>query len=300
MKKNKKWFSIVLAMAMALVLSFTGLYLIEYMIPFSKNIKWIENASQAFYQGYSWVEEWMLLTYSGSIGTNYSKTASSPQDYQYDVTSVSTLIPDAWKWNSDYDTDWNTLSGDNSISLLVWRNRLNTWVNRIRLSLRVPDFDGDTSPDALNTADGIDDIILWQLSSETDSMSSRSWSLLTESDINSGVTNRSLWSGVGLADWVLQNGDSTNNFQWFYGNNSSPCSSSTNECILKISIINPLISNSLGNIPYIEYQILTNTAIPLPRAYVTTQGLSYGFTKTLEVDIPIRQTNSAFDFTVLQ
>jgi hypothetical protein len=36
-----------------LVLSFTGLYLLEYMIPFSRNIKGIENASQAFYESYA-------------------------------------------------------------------------------------------------------------------------------------------------------------------------------------------------------------------------------------------------------
>lgn len=300
--QQTSWFSIVLAMWLMLILSFTGLYLLEYMIPFSRNIKGIENASQAFYESYAWVEDSLLLIHSWSVGDDYSKVFSGDQDYQYSVTSSGTVTPTAWKWNSEYNQDWNKFSQDTPISLLVWKNRLSSWwSDRIRFSLRVPDFDNDSNPDNLKISDGIDDIVLWQLSSPSDSLSSRSWSLITESDINSNVDEVSFWNTVSLSEWVTLDG-TDRTFQWFYNNNTSACTDINTECVLKVSIINPLISSNAGSsiIPYLEYQIHIDTTIPLTHSYISAQWKSYGFTKKLEVAVPVQSTSSAFDFTVLQ
>ncbi len=64
--KNTSAFSIVLALGLMLLLSFTGLYLLEYIVPFSRNVKGVENASKAFYQSYAALEEAILQTYSGA------------------------------------------------------------------------------------------------------------------------------------------------------------------------------------------------------------------------------------------
>ena len=301
--KDTSWFSIVLAMWLVLILSFTGLFLLEYMIPFSRNIKWIENASQAFYESYSGVEEGILLIHSGSLWEDYTDSFTGVKDFKLDVTSSGSIIPIAWKWNSEFDSDWNRLSQDTPISLLVWRDDLDSgWNDRIRLSLRVPDFDRDGSPDNLNIADGTQDIILWQLSSDSSSISSRSGSLITESDINLWTINEtSLWNISTLSEWVMLDG-TDQNFNWFYNNNSTPCNDVNNDCVLKISVINPLISSNIwsNSIPYLEYQIHTDTVIPLAQSYVVSQWKSFWFTKTLEVSVQQQSTSSAFDFTVLQ
>jgi hypothetical protein len=275
------------------------------MIPFSRNIKGIENASQAFYESYAWVENSLLSIYLADIWEDDSKpfTSSVNQDYSYTVTSSGTTIPLAWKWTSEYDSNWNKISQDTPISIFLGKNRLSTWwPDRIRLSLRVPDFDGDWSLENLKTSDGDDDIILWQLSSTTDSISSRSGSLVTESDINSDLDEVFLWNSTPLSRWVLLNGNNST-FVSFYTNASQwACNVTSNECVLKISIINPLISDNLGSstIPYLEYQIHTDTVIPLSQSYVTSEGKSFGFTKKLELVVPQQSTSSAFDFTVLQ
>lgn len=52
-------FSIVFALGITLLLCFMGLYLLEYMVPYSRNVKGIEFASQAFYESYAGVEDAM-------------------------------------------------------------------------------------------------------------------------------------------------------------------------------------------------------------------------------------------------
>lgn len=294
-------FSIILAIGLVLLLSLTGLYLIEYTVPFARNIKGVENASQAFYESYSGLEDSLLEIYSDDIWEDHHNDLNwaLAQDFWYQVTSSGVLIPIAWKGDSIFDADWNRVSQDDPISLLVWKNRLNTWwTDRIRFSVRVPDLDTSNSDD-LKTLDGDDDIILWQLSSATESLSSRSWSLVSESDINAGIVEESLWNTVSLSQWVTLDGIDRS-FQWFYDNNSSPCNDLNNECVLKISIINPLIEVSDTIIPYLEYQIHIDTVIPLWDSYVRSQGKSYGFSKILELQAPNQSTSSAFDFTVLQ
>lgn len=300
--QNTSWFSIILAMWLVLILSFTGLYLLEYMVPFSRSIKGIENASQAYYESYSWVEDSLLSIYSGNIGIDYSKNFITVQDFEYTVVSSWLVIPVAWKWNSEYDNDWNQISQTKPISLLVWNDRLDGGGNnRIRLSLRVPDIDDNELPDNLNIVDGTDDIILWQLSSATDSISSRPGSLITEFDINISLDEESLWAITTLSEGVILDG-TNRSFEWFYNSNSSDCDDTNNECVLKISVINPLISSNAGSslIPYLEYQIHIDRVIPLAQSYITSQWKSYGFTKQLEVSVPQQSTSSAFDFTVLQ
>jgi hypothetical protein len=124
--KNKKTsgFSIVLAMGLVLLLSFSSLYLLEYMVPFSRNIKWIENASQAFYEGYSGVEEWLLQVYSWGIWEDYGEIQSGVQVYEYSVIWSGSIIPIPEEGNSEYNSNWNRISQEEPISLLIWDDSL--------------------------------------------------------------------------------------------------------------------------------------------------------------------------------
>jgi hypothetical protein len=79
------------------------------------------------------------------------------------------------------------------------------------------------------------------------------------------------------------------------------CWNLANECVLKLSVIRPLVSNSWdATIPYLEYGIETSKPVPYPNPLMISQWKSYWFSKTLEVFIPQQSTSSAFDFTVLQ
>ena len=89
------------------------------------------------------------------------------------------------------------------------------------------------------------------------------------------------------------------NFTAFYVSN---CNSAGRECVLKISVINPLVSTLIGSpkIPYLEYRLYSNAVIPLRSAIVSSQGKSYGFSKKLKIQVPQTTTNAAFNFTVFQ
>ena len=290
---NTSWFSIVLALGLTLLLSFTGLYLLEYMVPFSRNIKGIENASKWFYQSYGWIEDALFHTLDGNIWDEYFDGYSGLEDFSYQVTASGTQLPPAGEGNSNFTSNRNKISQWDSIQLLIWADRLpNTGTDQLILRARIPDLDGDgNNTETFDTLPD-DDIIFWQLSSSTDSLSA-SWSLIDESDINAnGLTNYRIWNKNGVK---LDGTDE--DFGPFYNTNCR----GVNECVLKISVIHPLILSTNDTvIPYLEYRIDTSSSIPLRYAYIESNGKAYSFTKELKVAIPQQTTNSAFDFTVFQ
>ena len=299
MKYAHTGFSIVLALGLMLLLSFTGLYLIEYMIPYSRSIKGIENASQTFFESYSGVEDALYSVYSQEWEQD-AKTLWSDSRYSYNIISNGTILPPVWWWNSPYDPDWNILSLDDPISLKVWKNRLNSWSNRFELSLRIPDINTDGIRDSLKTSDGVDDVVIWQLSSGNETIFSRSGSLVSEWDINNGVIDLTdLWNGTKYSQGITL-GWEERSFQWFYNNNSSPCNNEDNECVLQLSLLRELRSDDDTILPFLEYKIQTTWDIPTRFFHLESQGISFGFNKTLRVSVPQQTTNSAFNFTIFQ
>lgn len=293
MYKYKNGFSIVIALGFMILMSSIGLYLLEYMIPFSRNIKGIENASKSYYQSYWWLEDALLYSYSWWIGSSPSNILSWSIDYWYRVFSSGTLIPQTWEWNSEYDSDWNKISQTNTIQLVIWNNRLISWGSRIQIRLRVPDFDLNWSPDVLDTTPD-DDLILWQLSSNTNSISTANGELIQESDIDGNIIN--LWTTTWFWLWVLLDW-SSGNFSNFYTSNCGVW----NECVLKISVINLLESSADWQlIPYLEYQLTTSNSIPLQYADIESIWQSVSFRKSLEISVLQQNTNAAFDFAIFQ
>jgi len=254
------------------------------MVPFSRNVKGIENASQAYYESYAGVEENLYNVYDGNIWQNHSKLFWAVQDYQYNFLWNGTVIPAAWQGNSQ-DSNYSRISQSEPISLEIWGAWFAAAGSYIRLQLKTPNGSSFDAP--LN-----DDIILVQLASENGALSSAPWDLIQESDVDNTPFNILLDDGVTLTG-------NSRNFRQYY--NDLGCSNVSTRCVMKISIIRPLISNSWNAIiPYLEYRIETSDAIPLPNPLMTSQWKSFWFSKNLEVFIPQRATSSAFDFTVLQ
>jgi len=284
---EKKWFSIILAMWIVLLLSLIWLYLMEYMIPFSRNVKWIENASQAYYESYAWVEESAFKIYNGDLWLGHNNTFDSGivQDFGYNFVWSWARIPAPWQWNAPDNPNYSRLSQNEPISLQIWNWKFSTNTDNIIFRFEIPELNWSTpSFDSPNN-----DIILWQLSWSA-------WSLTSEDLIqeNQENTNINLWPLF----WIQLDGTRTR-FRDFYRNILN-CDDIANDCILRISVINPLVTSTNSTIPYLEYQINASRAIPYQNPVVSSQGKSFGFSKTLEVFIPQKATSSAFDFTVLQ
>ena len=52
MKKQTQGFTLVIALTIVILVSLIAMMLLEYMIPFSRNVQGVENASKAHYEGY--------------------------------------------------------------------------------------------------------------------------------------------------------------------------------------------------------------------------------------------------------
>ena len=297
MKKilNKKWFSIVIAIWLIAIVSLSALLILEYMIPFSKNIKWIENSSKAYYLANSWIENSLFFINRNQIWqethTNFPSSATWTSIH---LVASWSLLPPPWKWNSRFHNDWNKISPNFPIQLNIWSNSINEWSN-VSFYFRVPNLNNENWND--ERLEWNLPIINWQLSSISNTINS-SWSLIEPSSIN--------WNQIdfSLKQWALLDGTLTN-FSSFYNDNSYWCKSGNpKKCILKLSIINKINSNIdwvSVQVPHLEWKIdfwLDN--IPLRYALINSQGKSYWFKKTIKISVAQQTVIEAFDFTVFQ
>lgn len=297
MNKNKKAFSLILAMWLVLITSLLAYTLLEYMIPFWKNVKGIENSTKAYYQANNWIERGL---YHFSTRTNLrsetSKSYSSMIDYRFSTSSSWTTIPTSWFWTSDFDINWDTISSSNPIQLSVWNSFISN-ITSLRLFLRVPNLDKiNWSAETLSWTTL--PIVNWQISSPSMTLNSNSWSILKASDVCSSNATCSTGITIHTLSWLQIDGNTTT-ISTFYTNYCT----GTNKCILKFSVINELKTTSTPSvtIPYLEWRLTSWTNIlPLRYSRIESSWKSLDFTKSLEVRVPQETVSEAFDFTIFQ
>ena len=317
MRKNKKWFSLPLAMWLVIVISLLAQSILEYIIPFSRDIKGVENSSKAYYQANNWIEEWLLYIHSrnNTLAINDTDEYSDPDfnlivDSKYSTFSSGNLLPPVWEWNSYYDNNWNTISQWKPIQLIVWENYISTLAD-VNFYFRVPDlnWDADNTTITLSWSDFWVDypIINWQLSS-IDNTLNASWSIIVARNIcensNDTVTcddynwkwydtllgwKELSWVDLDLLPITIED---------FYTTNCA-----VSRCILKFSIINKLETNDLPPvyIPFLEWKMdAWSNILPLRYSKIETSWKSYGYKKDIEVKVAWNTVNEAFDFTIFQ
>lgn len=323
MQKNKKWFSIVIWMWLTILILLMSYYLLSYIIPFWKNVKWIEQSSSAYYNAYAWIEQALLEVKSRpNLTDEFSKSMSSTSKtwIYYSTTSSWSRIPIPWKWNSEYDKNYNIISPYEPIQLEIWNwyyfNRLFfNWststqipLNNLEIFFRVPNFKNWTTL-TLSWLSNYP-VINWSISSEKDTLYA-SWNQLMSDWIFKSNESFTTWNGVFRLDkaWVNLPWWLTSivwvNLSWswieaktFYENN---CKWTWSWCILKMSVINKLQLTDWTYIPYLEYIFDPHWAfIPGRHTTISTSWKSYWFQKNLEVQVPQQTTNQAFDFTIFQ
>ena len=306
-KNNKQWFTIILAMWIVLIIGLMAYNILDYIIPFWREVKWIENSSRAYYLANNWIESALynvnLRNNSWSIDdrTEYWENFVWDISTKYNTFSSWNILPPEWEWNSEYDNNWNIISQWNPIQLSIWNWYLNRTTS-IKAAFRVPKINNIWwSTLSWNSMP----IISWQLSSNNNSLNASWWIILASNVLSSDKTfsNANInwpslswvdldWNEMSIADFYW-NSDITWHCYW------------TNSwCILKFSIINKLELNldDIG-IPYLEWKNEIDNAfnvIPLRYTKVSAAGKSMWYKKELEIKIPWKTLNQAFDFTVFQ
>ncbi len=298
--KNTSWFSLVIALLLTVVMILLALFILEYIIPYSKNVKWIENSSNAFYQTESAVENSLYFIKNRStIGSETTKSMTTAAIWDaFDVFSLGGEIPaiidSKQEGNSSFSWTFNTISSWNPIQLEIWDNSVN-W-NNVDFTFQTPRVWWVNHTLTWWTWA----IINWQISGSSDTLNA-SGGLILANDINTGVS----WNifrdtelnseGVDYAQWQILSW-SWRSVKDFYTNNCG----SWSWCVLKLSVINTLESTTWQTLPYLEYKINFNSSVPLRYSRIKASWKSYGFSKALEVRVPQQTTNQAFDFTVFQ
>ncbi len=301
MKKNIAWFSIVMAMWIVLLITLLAFMILEYIIPFGRNVKGIENASKAYYQAETWIEQ--ALYSLAKNDTGYSETITNTEviSYNYDLAWEGLVLPPIWEWNSEYASNWNIIAPGQPIQLEI--GNLDTPIdwNTARFHFRIPDIWSSE-----DLAGGTWAIINWQLSSESDSLSaSGSW--ISAEMISDYVDDNDAINMENFIWATLESGDIS--ITDFYNQDVAPgiteCGTDR-ECTLKFSIVNQLILKPVPwftqwvPLPYLEWKFSFSTPVPLRYAWLTSEGTSYGFKKDLEIKVPQQTIVEAFDFTVFQ
>jgi len=298
MKNNTKWFSLPLAMGIVILITVLSISILEYIVPFSKNIKWFENSSITYYGANSWIEEWLyhIATRTNEIADE-SKAFLWRVSYEYNTNSKWNLLPPVSEWNSDYDIDWNTISSWNPIQLIIWEWYIGSWWG-VKINFRVPNLDDNISTDENLKWTNDLAIVNWQLSATNDSLNADNswwWGIITVDDINNNGTFL-----LGTLNWIDLNWWSST-FENFY---SSNCSALNDKCTLKFSIVNKIETNDIVNsrlVPYLEWKFEVGfNDIPLRYTKIEWWWRSNGFKKLLDIKVPTQTVNEAFDFTVFQ
>ncbi len=306
MKKNNKAFSLVLAIVLTIIMSLIALYIINYIVPFSRNVKWIENVAKAYYEAQKWVEDSLYFIKWNFWIDKIKNFSTNNIDYSYNIIALWKVLPPAWKWNSEYNKNFNRIRVWEPIQLQVWNHRLDgsNW-NNINFTFKIPEIDSYVNSwSTLSWASTNMPIINWQLVAQDDVLNA-SWSQILASDLSSLKNwldifyNKQNNSWIYYKNWVKLDWTSEA-FQDFFDAN---CTWTNSWCILKMSVINKLETTSWVSVPYLEWKIdLTSTSknIPLRYTQITAEWKSYWYKKSISIRVPEQTVNEAFDFTVFQ
>ncbi len=286
---NTQGFSLVLALGMMIMMTSIALFILEFSVPFSRSVKWVEHAAKSFYQWYSALEHGLYdlerdipqKEPSGDTSTVDEKTF-----FRYASEAVWSQIPISWWGNSEYDTDWNMISSSGWLSFFIPANTFTSINKKISFTFRVPDFDENGTSDSIKS--GEKEVLLFQLSSSSDSISSKN---LLSTDYSGNI-----FSLQGLMQGETLSNNSNTDFSTFY---NAHCINA--DCVLRVAIVQKLIGGSQGQIlPYLEWQLNSSKDMPTGVTTIYAEGHSYGYRKNLALPYSQKSTNAAFDFVVLQ
>ncbi|MDD3145088.1 MAG: hypothetical protein PHV23_03160 [Candidatus Gracilibacteria bacterium] len=292
MKNNKKAFGLIIAMGLVLISSLLAFTILEFIVPFSKNIKGIENSTKSYYMANSGIESGLFF-FSNRTGTllrsESSRVYTGNYDYAYTTSSSGTTIPLTGKGNSDFDKDWNTIGVSDPIQLSIGYGFAN--INTLRIDFRVPNLDGVNATTESLSGSTIP-MVNWQLTSPNDTLNSLSGTVLNASQVNGADIPLLGLSGKKVSD------SSTSSLLAFFTSNNCD---TTEKCILKFSIVNDLKTTGGISFPYLEWKLTSGiNKLPLRYSTIESEGKSTGFVKKIQVRVPQETVSEAFDFTVFQ
>lgn len=205
-------------------------------------------------------------------------------------------IPGTAKWNSPFDSDWNTISLGEPIQIVIPEN-ISWWLVNFRF--RVPNIPWVSNTGTTSNSG----IILWTFGSSGATLYASGetevfrWSDITWANKSIAGLNGITPTGSGFtfagfyADLPNGVGPSWGKCTWF-------------QCTLKLSMTRPFMTNWWQSFSFLEYQIdfSATPTLSIPSQYMVIDSSAYvlGYLRTRQVRIPQITSSTATDFAVLQ
>ena len=128
---------------MTAIISIIAIYLLEKIVPFSRDVKGIENGNVSYYRANTALNE-ALLTMSGSDPSIGGSSGTMATGNVYQITANGNTLPRAGLGNSEYDKDWAMLAPGKPIQLVLNSASSLDW-NITNFKFRVPDLNKNGS-----------------------------------------------------------------------------------------------------------------------------------------------------------
>lgn len=293
MKKNNEWMSIMLAVVMTFSMVWLSIFILSYIKPFAEQTKSIENSVEAYYVAYSWVEKalyesWSINTWAGDI-SSYSKL---------NKVVTTSIVPENWKWSSDFDKDFNILKVGQPIELTFNKPSWKSITLNSKLEIKVPDLKWNGSKN-LDDPGFLGNVLNWTISwtdkitwDKVTLQANPTWWLITYTKINSWKISISSLSWINSTNWASEN------FWPFYNSLKD-----WEEVKIKFTVINRNLTSSSKKIPYLEAKLdfsWDNLAVKDRFINIDSDGRVYWYQKNIKLRVPSETTSEAFDFTIFQ
>jgi hypothetical protein len=348
--QSQQWSAALIALLLTGAMNIMMLTMLERIIPASRNTKWIENSANATYVALSWIEQSLMGLNINNPGHWKTGTANSNTWITDDagktiwtgsIKETANMIPLPGKWNK--------IAPGKPVQIFLTRDFISNTNNLqdVKLDLRIPQL-GSTGSLAGSTSDTqfiqsfTGTIVNLAISNANKTLVPNYKCTGSETWICNGVRVSYINSstGVALGDiqaQVLENSKLIGNAKiqdLIYAASSPGVNgrlSCQNGCMLKLFIVNKIISQTGNKLPYLEYRIRKNdtasearpecmtryspnnylnncvsgmsfswNGIPLQYAQIEWIGRIWPFEQRFTREIQQITTGDAFDFTVIQ
>lgn len=304
LRHSRKWSAILIGLTITVLLSLLIMGFFDVVLRAGKNVKAIEQSTQAYYLATGIAEN--QLRANNKLKKEPWKTEESiPTDdkaYSWSkllVTAKSPTVPAPGLWNSPFDSNYNLISLDKPVQIVIpdgidWNN--------VKFSFRIP----KASNNEIAAHPWSDGIILWTFWNKDKVLFANTLGLFSTNEILSS-TSTDEWKIIGWKGWYYYLNNTTNptDFSSFYDNQMQGVSwnaCANFGCTLKLSMLHSVRWNNWQDYPFLEYKIDFGYSVELPSQYMVldSKGKVGNYIRTRKIFIPQITTNTALDFAVLQ
>lgn len=290
--------AIIVALIIVVLLSILTVTFLEKVLNLAKSSGNINSSAQSYSLATAIIEEQLMnpsMTKTAPWGIPEKSESSAFTGRSLVAATGGTIMPVPWKWNSEFDTDWNIISMGEPIQIVIpnWI----TW-SSVNFFFRVPSIPGSSGTGTDLTING-SGIILWTFGYSGASLYA-SWEteIFKGSDIMG--TPKKIYTFNGITNsWT------SSTFETFYNNQifgvwNTGAKCAPYQCTLKLSMIRPFLTQGWQSFPFLEYKIDFWVAIPSQYMVIDSSAYINWYLRSRQARIQQITTSTAADFAILQ